>query len=65
MSLQVKATPGEPNELIEVNVEGSKVVIEFTPKRPDEPVKADTISVTSCSEPSEYLNIFIKYWSLA
>ena len=64
MHLQVEIV-GRPNEPIEVNAEGTTVLIEFTPKLADLPVKADTISVISCSEPSEYLQMFITIWSLA
>ena len=53
LSLQ-KTTSGKPNEPIEVNAKGSTIVIVFIPEDSNTTVKADTISVISCSEPSEY-----------
>ena len=43
-------TGGKPNLPIGIFTAGTTVVIEFTPKRPLEPVTADKISVISCGE---------------
>ena len=45
---------GEPKQPIPINVDGSKVVLEITPKIASEPVAVDTVSVIICGEvPSE------------
>ena len=42
---------GEPYVPVTVGVDGTVVIFNITPKQLEEPVRIDTISILSCSEP--------------
>ena len=54
--IPIKVRPDENGNVeIPVGVEGTTIVVTFTPSDPNEPIFVGPIEVTACAEPGMYL----------
>jgi hypothetical protein len=50
----LKVTEQPPKEVIQINTEGTEVIVEFTPTDSSKSVVVDTLSVITCGRTGKY-----------